>query len=147
LVASQKTLMEITEIANDGTPRYEIFLNPATTNDQELTVSIAASKFPAWTRGKTIAITSLTVLTVSWEPGDFVIQPQAPLPSAGVNINMTPVAGSSVPNVCSATIPFPPGVKLGGWSFKIKQASAADFHSLTKDLIGDVILMLSYDAS
>ncbi len=147
LVASQKTLMEITEIANDGTPRYEIFLNPATTNDQELTVSIAASKFPAWTRGKTIAITSLTVLTVSWEPGDFVIQPQAPLPSAGVNINMTPVAGSSVPNVCSATIPFPPGVKLGGWSFKIKQASAADFRSLTKDLIGDVILMLSYDAS
>jgi hypothetical protein len=147
LVANQKTLMEITEIANDGTPRYEIFLNPATTNDQELTVQILASKFPEWTRGKTITITSLTVLTVSWEPGDFVIQTQTPLPSAGVNINMVPVAGSSVPNVCSATIPFPPGVKLGWWSFKIKQASAADFHSLTKDLIGDVILMLSYDAS
>ena len=147
LVANQKTLMEITQIANDGTPRYEIFLNPVTVNDQELTVQILASKFPAWTRGKTISVTSLTVLAVSWEPGNFVIQPQAPLPSAGVNINMTPVAGSSVPNVCSATIPFPPGVKLGWWSFKIKQASAADFHSLTKDLIGDVILMLSYDAS
>jgi hypothetical protein len=42
---------------------------------------------------------------------------------------------------------MPPNTPLGTWSFKIKQASAADFHSLTKNLIGDVVLLVSYAAS
>jgi hypothetical protein len=85
------------------------------------------------------------MLAVAWEPGDFVLAPQAPLPTA--TVNMTPVAGSTEPVVCSATVAMPPNTPLGTWSFKIKQASAADFHSLTKNLIGDVVLLVSYAAS
>jgi hypothetical protein len=114
-------------------------------NDQVLTLAISPSKFPAWTRGKTITVTSITLLVVAWESGNFVLAPQAPLPTA--TVNMTPVAGATEPNVCTGTITMPPNTPLGTWSFKIKQASAADFRSLTKNLIGDVVLLVNYDAS
>jgi hypothetical protein len=146
LVATQKSLFNATAMQTDGTPRWEVFNNtPLVNNDQVLTLSISPSKFPAWTRGKTISVTSLTVLAVAWESGDFVLAPQAPLPTA--TVSMTPVAGVTEPNVCAATIAMPPSTPLGTWSFKIKQASAADFRSLTKNLIGDVVLLVSYDAS
>ena len=146
LVASPKTLFNGTAMQTDGTQRWEVFNNtPLVNPDQMLTLGISATKFPAWTRGKTLTITSITVLAVSWEPGNFVLAPQAPLPTA--TLNMTPVAGSTVPNVCAATIALPPGTGVGTWSFKIKQASAADFHSLSKNLIGDVLLVVNFEAS
>ncbi len=146
LVATQKSIFNATAMQTDGTPRWEAFNNTAlVNNDQVLTLSISPSKFPAWTRGKTISVTSLTVLAVAWETGDFVLAPQSPLPTA--TVNMTPVAGVTEPNVCAATIAMPPNTPLGTWSFKIKQASAADFRSLTKNLIGDIVLLVSYDAS
>jgi hypothetical protein len=45
--------------------------------NQTLTLGISSSKFPPWTRGKTISVTSLPVLAVSWPPGNFVLAPQA----------------------------------------------------------------------
>jgi hypothetical protein len=36
---------------------------------------------------------------------------------------------------------------LGTWSFKLQQQSAANFQSLNKNLIGDVLLLVNYDAS
>ena len=60
---------------------------------------------------------------------------------------VTPVTGVTEPNVCAATITMPPNTPLGSWSFKIKQARAADFRSLTKNLIGDLVLLVNYDAS
>ena len=146
LVATQKSMFNATAIQTDGTPRWEVFNNTAlVNNDQVLTLAISPSKFPAWTRGKTISVTSLTVLAVAWESGNFELAPQSPLPTA--TINMTPVAGVTEPNICAATITMPPNTPLGTWSFKIKQASAADFRSLTKSLIGDVVLLVNYDAS
>jgi hypothetical protein len=47
--------------------------------DQSLVVSISASKFPIWTRGKTISISTLTILSVGWPPESFVLEPEAPL--------------------------------------------------------------------
>jgi hypothetical protein len=146
LVATPKALFNATAMQTDGTPRWDVFNNtPVVNPDQVLTLAISPTKFPAWTRGKTISVTSITMLAVAWEPGDFVLAPQAPLPTA--TVNMTPVAGSTEPVVCSATVAMPPNTPLGTWSFKIKQASAADFHSLTKNLIGDVVLLVSYAAS
>ena len=146
MVATQKSIFNGTALQTDGTPRWEVFNNTAlVNNDQLLTLTISPSKFPAWTRGKTISVTSVTVLAVAWESGDFVLAPQAPLPTA--TLNMTPVTGVSEPNVCAATVALPPGTGLGTWSFKIKQASAADFRSLTKNQIGDVVLVVNYDAS
>jgi hypothetical protein len=146
LVATQKAIFNATAMQTDGTQRWEVFNNTAlVNNDQLLTLTILPAKFPAWTRGKTISVTSLTLLAVAWEPGDFVLAPQSPLPTA--TVNMTPVAGVTEPNVCAATIAMPPNTPLGTWSFKIKQASATDFRSLTKNLIGDVVLLVNYDAS
>jgi hypothetical protein len=91
---------------------WQGFLYPATAGgNQILSLPIPASKFPTWTRGKTIAVTSLTVLATSWPTGTFVLVPQAPLPTAP--IAMTPVPGTSEPTVVSATIATPgtiPGI-------------------------------------
>jgi len=127
-----------------------VVLLPSAAPSQVLTLAISASKFPAWTRGKTISVTSVTVLVVSWQPaggappGPFNLLPQAPFPTA--TINMLPVAGSSEPNVCTSgtIIPTAGSTPLGTWSFELQLQTAANFNSLSKSAIGDVLLLVTY---
>ena len=149
-LSTQKAIVGALPLQEDGTPRWQAFDNPpaaaaGVNTDQVLTLSITPLKFPPWTRGKTITVTSLTVIAVAWEPGSFLLAPQAPLPVASVL--MTPVGGVTEPNVCAATITMPPNTPLGTWSFKLQQQGAANFQSLNKNLIGDVLLLVNYDAS
>jgi hypothetical protein len=127
------------------TPWQAFLATPAAGANQTLTLAISPSKFPAWTRGKTISVTSLTVLAIAWPPGNFVLVPQTPLPSTPVT--MAPVAGVTEPNVCSATIVLPANTPLGTWNFELQQQGAPDFRSLTKNKIGDVLLLVSYQVS
>jgi hypothetical protein len=128
---------------NPLTP-WQAFLTPPVKDaDQVLTLSITPSQFPVWTRGKKISVTSLTVLAVAGPPGNFVLVPEAPLPTA--RVTMTPVAGVTQPNICTAMIAGPRD--LGTWSFELQRQGAADFRSLTKSAIADVWLLMSYDAS
>ena len=128
-----------------------IALLPTAAPNQILTLSMSASKFPAWTRGKTITVTSITVLVVSWQPatapppGPFNLVPQAPFPNAV--IDMLPVPGVTQPNICSSGPINPPaGTPLGTWSFEIQLQGAANYNSLSKNAIGDVLLLVSYSA-
>jgi hypothetical protein len=127
------------------TPWQTFLSSVAAPANQTLTLSISPSKFPAWTRGKTISATSLTLIAVAWPPGEFVLAPQTPLPTSA--IPMTVMAGVSEPNLCSATVPLPANTPLGKWSFEIQRQGAADFRSLTKNEIGDVLLLVSYSVS
>jgi hypothetical protein len=111
---------------------------------QKLTLSISPSKFPPWTRGKTITVTSIEVLAVAWADTPFNLVPQAPLPTA--QLAMTRVAASSVPNFFKATV-APGGTLPATWTFEIQLAGAPDFKSLTTNQIGDVLLLVSYEAS
>jgi hypothetical protein len=115
--------------------------------DQSLVISISASKFPTWTRGKTITISTLTILSVGWPPESFVLEPQTPLTQAPADIPMAPVAGSTEPNICSATLVVPPNTVPGKWTFKLKTSSAVDFRSLTKNDIGDLLLVVGFSAT
>ncbi len=130
---------------SSATPWQTFVAKPAAGADQTLTLAISPSKFPPWTRGKTITVTSIAVLTVAWPPGNFVLEPQAPLPNADVTTSL--VAGATEPYVSSVTVTMPPNTSLGTWVFKLRQQSAADFHSLTSAAIGDVLLLVNYDAS
>jgi hypothetical protein len=121
---------------------WQVFLTAGAT--QKLTLAISPLKFPAWTRGKTITVSSLTVLAIAWPTTTFVLVPQPPLPTTP--ITMTPVAGVSEPNLVSATIPTP-GTLPATWTFEMQQQGAPDFQSLTKNVIGDVILVVGFDAS
>lgn len=124
---------------------WQGFLYPPTAGaNQVLTLPITASKFPAWTRGKTITVTSLTIIAVAWPTGTFVLMPQAPLPTAP--IAMAAVPNVSEPIVVSATIPSP-GTVPAIWSFEIQQQGASNFTSLTPDMIGDVLLVVNYQVS
>ena len=118
---------------------------PTGGGDQLLTLPLAPAKFPPWTRGKTIAVTGLTVLTIDWAPGNFVLEPQAPLPNA--DVALTPVPGATEPNICAGNVAVPPGTGIGTWSFKLRKQAAADFHSLGKNDLGDVVLLISYTAA
>jgi hypothetical protein len=112
---------------------------------QMLTLSISPSKFPPWTRGKTITVSSVTVLAVAWPPGNFVLVPQSPLPTAA--LTLTPVAGVTEPNVCAGTIVMPPNSPLGTWNFQLQRQGAPDFQSLSRNQISDVILVVNFDVA
>src|SRR6202008_1656778 len=107
--------------------------------DQTLTLSVSPSQFPAWTRGKTITVSQIDVLALSWPTSNFVLQPQAPLPNA--DVVMAQVAGATEPNVCAGTLALPPGTPPGAWTFKLRKQAAADFHSLKSTDIGDLVLV------
>jgi hypothetical protein len=126
-------------------PWQSFLAAPAAGADQVLTLAISPSKFPPWTRGKIITVTGLTVLAVSWVPGNFVVEPQAPLPST--DITMAPVPNVTEPNVCSGIVTVPPAAPVGTGTFKLRKQSAGDFHSLTKNDIGDALLLVSFQVS
>jgi hypothetical protein len=131
--------------SNDFPSAWQAFLaQPAGGADQVLTVNVSASRFPNWTRGKTITITALTALATSQESGNFVLRPEAPLPTT--DVTLTPVAGVSEPNVVSGPVAPPPG-SLGTWSFKLRTAASGDFRSLTADDVGDVLLLVAFSAA
>ena len=127
------------------TPWQAFLATVAAPANQVLTLSISPSKFPPWTRGKTLSVTSLTVLAVGRAPGNFVLAPQAPLPTDAVV--MKPVEGVPWPNVCAPTITMPDGTPPGTWSFQLRQEGVPDFRSLTENEIGDVTLLVSYQVS
>ena len=129
-------------------PWDAFLLKPAVADpDQSLVLTISPSKFPIWTRGKAIAITGITALTVGWPAGNFTLEPQAPLTQMPADMTMSPVGGSTEPNICGATLTVPPNTAPGKWTFKLKTAAAADFRSLTKNDIGDLLLLLGYQAT
>jgi hypothetical protein len=117
---------------------------PPAGTDQTLVLNVTASKFPNWTRGKTISVTGLQVFAASWNPGNFVVEPQAPLPTAGVNL--TPVAGVTEPNIASGAVAVV-NAALGKWIFKVRTAAAGDFRSITRNDIGDVFLLVSFQVT
>ena len=131
--------------SNDFTAAWQAFLaTPAGGSDQVLTLNVSASRFPNWSRGKTITVNGLTVLVTSQRPGNFVLRPEAPLPTTDVTLAL--VAGVTEPNVVSGAVTPPPG-SPGSWSFKLRAASVGDFHSLAAEDIGDVLLLVAFSAA
>ena len=124
---------------------WDRFLSaPPTNTDQTLVLPLTASRYPSWTRGKNITVTAISILAVSWPGGDFVAQPQAPLPNAPVTL--TPLSAGSGPQVAVGTLAAP-GAAPGEWSLKIRSHTATDFRSLTANDIGDVLILVNFDAS
>ena len=130
---------------NPLTP-WQAFLAPAVAPaNQTLTLSLSPSRFPVWTRGKTITVTSLTVLAVAWPPGKFTLK--SPLYTGTKPMN--PVSVPTEGNLSvSAADAFAPNTPLGKpWSFELQQEGAPVGRSLTSNDIGDVLLLVSYDVS
>ena len=127
------------------TPWQAFVAAPPAATDQTLVLSISPSKFPPWTRGQTIAVTGITVVVVSWIPGNFVVEPQGSLPNA--DVNLTPVPLVTEPNVCAGAVVTLANTPLGTWTFKLRKQTAADFRSITKNDLGDVLLLVSYKVS
>jgi hypothetical protein len=115
---------------------------------QVLTLSISPSKFPAWTRGKTITVTAVTVVTFSPVLETFVLAPQSPL--ATTSVTMTQLTSAAPPYVCSVTVAPASTITLAqsvSLSFELQLFGAPDFTKLTKSEISDVLLLVSYTAS
>jgi hypothetical protein len=115
--------------------------------DQSLVLTISPTKFPTWTRGKTLTVTGIQVLTAGWPTGTFTLEPQAPLAQVPADMTMAPIAGATEPNICGAVLTVPPTTPPGKWTLKLKTSGAADFRSLTKNDISDVFLLVTFSAS
>ena len=126
---------------------WDSLFSPAAATDQTLVLtSLSALKFPAWTRGKTITVTGITAMTVSWIPDAFVVEPQAPLTAA--DVTLTHVPGTVAPSLCQGPLGVPANLQPGkAWTFKIRTAGAADFRSLRKSDIGDLLLLVAFQVS
>jgi hypothetical protein len=128
------------------TPWQAFVAAPAAGQDQMLTLNISPLKFPTWTRGKTIHVTGLVLAAVSWPAAtSFVVVPAAPLPT--VPVVMTPVAAATEPNFAAGIIAVPPTTMLGTWIFEIQVQGAADFRSLNKNIIGDILVFITFTVS
>ena len=121
---------------------WQSFFAPAANTDQLLTLALSASKFPSWTRGKTITVTAITAYAISWTGSAFVIEPQGVLPSA--DVVLSPLPGQPALVAAGAIANLPAGLKPGTWSFKLKEQSAGDFRSLSSGQIGDLILKIDF---
>ena len=86
-------------------------------------------------------------MTVGWPAGSFMLAPQDPLLQTPADMAMTPVGGATEPNVCMATLAVPPNTPPGKWTFKLRTAAAADFRSLGRNDIGDILILLNFQAS
>ena len=126
-------------------PWQSFLASPLAGSDQTLVLPISAAKFPPWTRGKTITVTGLTAYALSWTGAAFVLEPQAPLPNA--DVTLTPLAGTPVLIAQGTVAGLPAGLRPGTWAFKLRLASAADFHSLASGQIGDLILKIDFTAA
>ena len=86
------------------------------------------------------------MLAIAWEPGNFVVVPQAPLPTAAITMNPVPVRPSRTS--ASATIATARrNAARGRGASSCSKQGAADFRSLTKNDIGDVLLLVNYQVS
>ncbi|HEY4244920.1 MAG TPA: neuraminidase-like domain-containing protein [Kofleriaceae bacterium] len=125
-------------VATDFAAAWTSFF--ATTGaDQVLTINAAAAKFPAWTRGKTIAITGVNAYAIASGGGGFVIEPVG-----GAAVPMSSLGGAA-PLVASATLPVTGAP--GAFSFKVKASAAADYRSLTAAQLGDLVLAFAFTAT
>ncbi len=121
-------------------------------DDQTLELKITASKFPAWTRGKTVKINKITILTVSWPLVEFVIQPQVLPFQASADIPLPQFQGAQVPFICCGDIPadiLPAELKellTAKWIFKLKTKPAINFKSLKKSDLGDLLFIVQFTA-
>ena len=139
------------------TPWYAFIEPPAAGGQQLLNLSIPATRFPAWARTKgTLTITQIDVLAVSWGSTAFNLKPQGTLPNATIAMNQVIVpqpttlpvvppqpAAQAGPNVFHAAVTGL-NVKPGTFSFLLQHQGAADFASLKKSDIADVIVVVSY---
>jgi len=125
---------------------WDNLFSPPAASDQTLVLTLSALKFPAWTRGRTITITGITAMTVSWIPGAFVVEPQVPLTAA--DVTLTQVAGTAAPSLFQGPLGVPANLQPGkAWTFKIRTAGAADFRSLKKSDIGDLLLLVAFQVT
>jgi hypothetical protein len=128
------------------TPWWKFLATPKAGMDQTLVLILYSSCFPNWTRGKTITVTGLIVYAVSWNSGNFVLEPQAPLPNADVTMTPATTIESTDLNVTFGTVAVA-NTTLGEWTFKLRTAAAADFHSITTSDISDLVLLVSFQVT
>ncbi|MBZ5728803.1 MAG: hypothetical protein LAP87_27960 [Acidobacteriia bacterium] len=126
-------------------PQSGPFAADAAGPDPMLTFAPSPLQFPAWTRGKAVTLTSLSVLAVSWNQENFVLEPQGSLPHAP--IAMAPVRNVSEPGVLAGTLALEPGTTLDTWTFRLRKQDSAGFHPIGTNDIGDVFLLVSYQVS
>ncbi|HEU5381439.1 MAG TPA: hypothetical protein VFV38_38945 [Ktedonobacteraceae bacterium] len=156
LAESRKGLYRMFSARQDYGTAWTRFLNPGSGNDQVLNLPMPPERFPFYTYGLDVKVTSIDVLAKTSDSGDYTLVVTAPGGSpnsvtfsddatlGGVhhweNLNLSPkVDLGKTPS--SNTTPSPT------WSFKLKKSSATDFRSLTAADLDDLVIIVGYQVS
>jgi hypothetical protein len=147
-----KQAVEADNLANQPTSGFQLVspqsgssASPVGGTEGILTFAPSPSQFPGWTLGKSMTVTSLSMMAVSWSPDSFVLEPRGSLPDAP--ISMTPVPDVSQPNVLAGTLALAPDTTLDTWTFRLRKRDSTGFHPIGTSDIGDVFLLVSYQVS
>jgi len=132
------------------------FLNPGTGNDQVLNLPTPPERFPFYTYGLDLKVVTIDVLAKTSDTADYtlVITPPGTTTQTTVTFSADATLGGvhhwENPNVS-------PKIDLGKtpsnsatpatWIFKLKQASATDYRSLTAADLDDFVLIVGYQVS
>ncbi|HEY7415356.1 MAG TPA: hypothetical protein VH593_09200, partial [Ktedonobacteraceae bacterium] len=155
LAESRKGLYRLFSARQDYGTAWARFLNPGTSNDQVLNIPTPPERFPFYTYGLDLKVATIDVLAKTSDAGDYTLVITPPGGSTtSVTFSADPTLGGvhhwENPNVS-------PKIDLGKtpsnsttsptWSFKLKQASAADYRSLTATNLEDLVLIVGYQVS
>ncbi len=155
LAESRKGLYRMVSARQEYGTAWARFLNPGSGNDQVLNLPTPPERFPFYTSGLDLKVTSIDVLAKTSDSGDYTLVVTPPGGSAtsvtfaadatlgGVhhweNLNLSPKIDLGKTPSSSATLPT--------WSFKLKKSSATDFRSLTATDLDDLVVIVGYQVS
>jgi hypothetical protein len=155
LEESRKGLYRLFSGRHEYTTCWAQFLDPAPGADQILTVATPPERFPFYTRGLKLTVSSVDVFTNTIDSGDYNLELTTP---AGVTQTVTMRAEPMLngvhhiqialsPHVNLGSAPTPPNTTPPTWTIKVKQASATDYRSLTAGQLDDILLIFAYEAT
>jgi hypothetical protein len=131
------------------------FLNPAPGADQILTLPMPPERFQFFTHGLDLKVRSVDVLTNTTDTGPYMLELTTP---AGATQTVTMNPDTTLDGMHHIQIVLSPAVDLGRtptsptatpptWTIKLKQASAANYQSLTAGQLDDILLIVAYEAN
>jgi hypothetical protein len=153
LAESRHGLFRLINPRQEFGSEWYAFLHPSDGNDQTLTVDTAPEKFPFFTRGLDLKVNGIDVFAKLSDAGDYALEISRPGggPPQTVNLQADPSLGvhhwGVHPLAPKSDIGRAPATAAHPWTFKIKRAGAADFHSLTPDEIEDLVVVLQYETA
>lgn len=156
LAENRKGLYRLISPRHEYSTEWARFLNPPSGSDQVLSIATPPERFPFITSGMDIKAVGLDAIAKTSDGGNYtliVTPPGGPPLTMQLNPDSTLGGANHVelpplsPKIDLGRAPSAAGGAPPAWTFKLKQASALDYRSLTQAVLDDLVLIIAYEVS